>query len=77
MNEQLRFMVRTCVLAIIKTSFINPSKHSEREGFALLLSKYFEWSPADIMEVASHALEDSNCHTFKSKLDKFVTEELN
>ena len=77
MDEKLRLVVRKFIMLVIKTAFIDPSNHSEKEGFALLLSKYFEWSPADIMEVASHALEDANCHTLRTKLDKMVKEELN
>lgn len=44
------------------------------EGLALLLSHYFEWSGADILKVASLALEDANFHRESSQLDTMIQE---
>lgn len=72
MDNELKNILRACLMMVMKTAFINPSKHSDEEGFGLLLSKYFEWSPDSIMKVVSFALEDANCHTLKTEVDNLM-----
>lgn len=72
MDKILRTLIKTCLNIVIESAFIDPTNISEEEGFALLLSKYFQWSPDSIMMVTSAALEDANCHTLKTKIDNLM-----
>lgn len=47
---------------IKRESFVADYTATDAEAFGLLISKYFEWDGVEILEAASHALEDSNFH---------------
>ena len=56
-------------------SFVDEHDATNIEAFALLMSKYFQWTGRDISEAAIQALEDANYHRLSLEFQKAHIEE--
>jgi hypothetical protein len=55
-----------------KESFIKGYKATNEEAFGILISHYAEYDGIEILRTASYALENSNFHKEKEKVDMLV-----
>lgn len=55
-------------------SYVYNAEPSEAEVVGLIVSKYFRWNGAEIMEVMLSSLEDANFHELRERLLKTYKE---
>lgn len=55
-------------------SFLPPYVWTTPEGFGLVMARYFRFGGCEIMQAASHALEDANFHSEAAEIMKMGTE---
>lgn len=63
-------LLRSAIDEIRKACWTDPADVSDQEALGVLVSKFTEWTPFDILTVSIHALEDSNWHTGADELEK-------
>jgi len=56
-------------------SFTEPENTSETEALGIAISKHFGWAGEPIVETFLAALEDSNFHTFREKVEDLWEQE--
>lgn len=62
MNTPERAMVAALVNNFRTECFTSPAMATEEQAFGLLMSRYFHFSPLDILRAAQFAAEDANAH---------------
>lgn len=75
-NENMGLM-KTLVEIVKKDVFVKEYQNRviDQEVVGIMVSQYFEWDGAKVCDAFLNALEDSNFHSLREKIQNLVNEE--